>query len=533
MKDKNATFEYENRIRGFVSVGQYISATLLAAETRDTCADKQMTDERLYETMLSVADKLGMVNPFGDSAQFAKAYEAYDVAAATLDWETLMLNSASTFRYSTVSTALFCEYAKRFTLESGTVLIAECEKFIPNLMRLVEEHPKCTFTLTVEQPANYQVIRRLFAGNTNVEVLNTSIYKYGFTSNRYDIIFSVPNFGVRSLADDENFMCRDQDAVALENLLLHTVTGGELVITMPARITYAQGKNGELRRFVQQSYKMKEISELPEGTFEGTGIKTYLLDIVNTQPGDDDIIIRRYETPKRKNRRDVATELNVEDETFVMPDELIDFGDWNINKIFSQQDEDWLKFQESSVRRMRLGDAAEVFRGKSITKKDATGSISVINISNIGEYDIDYENLDHLDEEERKISNYALKNGDVIIPARGTAIRTAVFKAQNNICIASSNIIVIRPNEKMLDSTYLKLFLDSSLGKKLVSGTQQGLAIISISYKDLSGVEIPVPPLEEQKKKSVEYIEELKEYRDAISVAEQRWQDALSRLQSF
>lgn len=95
MKDKNATFEYENRIRGFVGVEQFVSATLLTAETRDVCADKQMTEERLYETMLSAADKLGMMNPFGDSAQFAKVYEAYDAAEKALDWETLMVDSAS------------------------------------------------------------------------------------------------------------------------------------------------------------------------------------------------------------------------------------------------------------------------------------------------------------------------------------------------------------------------------------------------------------------------------------------------------
>lgn len=62
-------------------------------------------------------------------------------------------------------------------------------------------------------------------------------------------------------------MCRDQDAVALDNLLLYTISGGALVITLPARITYAQGKNGKFWRFAQKTYRIKEIAELPEGTF--------------------------------------------------------------------------------------------------------------------------------------------------------------------------------------------------------------------------------------------------------------------------
>jgi len=532
----NVTFEYMNLIRGYLTIDSYVPAALLVAETKEKCDSGKMSDgseDRTYETMLSVADRLSIVNPFKDKAQFARVYKACSDLEGNFDWEMMMTEGSKGFGYSSVSNALFSEYKSHFKLDADTVLIAEGEKFIPNLKRLVDEHPGRSFAITTENAISLHVFNRIFAGYENVEILNASIYQYGFTNNRYDLIFSVPNFGTRNLAEDENFMCRDQDAVALENLLLHATSGGELVITMPARITYAQGKNGELRRFVQQTYRLKEIAELPEGTFEGTGIKTYLIDIINSKPGDDDVIVRRYKAENRKNRRDTAGELIIEEETFVMSDELEELGDWNINKIFSQQDEEWLKFQESSVRRMAMGDIAEIFRGKSVTKKDPTGNIGVVNISNIGEYDICYEGLDHLDEEERKVTNYLLKEGDVLIPARGTAIRTAIFDEQSYPCIASSNVIVIRPEPKMLNSTYLKLFLDSPLGEKMISGMQQGIAIINISYKDLKALEIPLPSIEEQQQKADEYANELLIYKDTIAAAEKRWNEVLDKLREF
>jgi type I restriction enzyme M protein len=531
-----ATFEFLNLFRGYMESDSYVPAALLVAETKEECLSREILDEsedRIYETMLSVADRLDIINPFKDKAQFIRVFKAYGDFTGNFEWEIMMAESSRGFRYIAVSNALFNEYNSRFKLDSDTVLIAEGEKFIPNLKRLVDEHPGCNFTITTESTIILHVINRIFAGYKNVEILNARIYQYGFTNNRYDLIFSVPNFGTRNLAEDENFMCRDQDAVALENLLLHTTGGGELVITMPARITYAQGKNGELRRFVQQTYRVKEIAELPEGTFLGTGIKTYLIDVVNTKPGDDDVIVRRYKAENRKNRRDTADELVIEEETFVMSDELEELGDWNINKIFSQQDGEWLKFQESSVRKMAMGDVAEIFRGKSVSKKDPTGSIGVVNISNIGEYDMDYDSLDHFDEEERKITNYLLKEGDVLIPARGTAIRTAIFHEQSYPCIASSNIIVIRPETKMLNSTYLKLFLDSPLGEKMISGLQQGSTIINISYKDLNALEIPLPSIEEQQKKADEYTKELKIYKEIIADAEKRWNEVVDKLREF
>lgn len=535
-ESEKATCEYINLFKAYMEMDSYVPAALLVAETKEEYLSREIPDEseeRIYETMLSVADRLDIVNPFKDKAQFVRVYKAYGDLRGDFEWEILMAKSSRGFRYISVSNALFNEYNIRFNLGSHTVLIAEGEKFIPNLKRFVDEHPSCNFTITTEDTISLRVINKIFAGYKNVEVLNASIYQYGFTNNRYDLIFAVPNFGTRTLAEDENFMCRDQDAVALENLLLHTTGGGELVITMPARITYAQGRNGELRRFVQQTYRVKEIAELPEGTFEGTGIKTYLIDVVNTKSDDDDVTVRRYKAEKRKNRRDIADELIIEEETFVMSDELEELGDWNINKIFSQQDEEWLKFQESSVRKVAIGEVAEIFRGKSVSKKDQNGSIGVVNISNVGEYEIDYDSLDRFDEEERKIKNYLLKEGDVLIPARGTAIRTAIFHEQSYPCIASSNIIVIRPETKMLNSTYLKLFLDSPLGEKMISSVQQGSVIINISYKDLNALEIPLPSIEEQQRKADEYTKELIIYKETISAAEKRWNKAIDKLREF
>ena len=130
-----------------------------------------------------------------------------------------------------------------------------------------------------------------------------------------------------------------------------------------------------------------------------------------------------------------------------MRTELEDFGDWNIDKIFARQDDDWQNFQNSNTKRVTLGDVATSFRGKVVNVKDETGAIGIVNIANIKEYDIDYNSLDHLNADERKIVNFVLKDGDILIPARGTTIKTAVFKEQQYPCIASSNLIVIRVNQ--------------------------------------------------------------------------------------
>lgn len=525
---------YWDALKGAVAYDDYITATVLINEVKNRMSDPtaEETADFVYSVLLEAADELRVRNPFSDKDRFFFAYQE-SKHFEKLDWEGAISQMARASRRPLLPEPIINVYKERFSKKPETVLIAEAEKFVPHLLGIVDENINSEFVLTTQNAIYAKTLEYVFAGYENVEILMADIYQYEFVNKRFDLIFSCPNFGGRTLAEDKTFMCRELDMVALENLLLHLNTGGRLVITLPGRITFASGKVNDLRQFIQTSYTIKEIAELPEGSLEFTGIKVYLLDIENTRPGDDDITVRRYSAGKRKTRRSVVTSLEVADDTFVMLDELEEQGDWSIDRIFAQQDEEYLNFQKSGIRKELIGNVAQVFRGKAINKKDPAGNIGVVNISNIGDYEIDYESLDHLQEEERKIANYLLQEGDVLLPARGTAIRTAVFHEQTYPCIASSNVIVIRPDAKELNGYYLKIFLDSPIGNKLISGAQQGMTVMNISYKDLNVLEVPLPIMKKQQASVEEYLYELKQYKETIAAAEQRWDEVLKKLQIF
>jgi hypothetical protein len=111
----------------------------------------------------------------------------------------------------------------------------------------MDENLASYFVLTTQNPSFEMALRSVFAGYDNVEVIRTDIYRYEFLSRRFDLIFASPIFGGRTLAEDQNFMCREYDLVALENLSLHLNDGGRLVITLPARVTFASGKVNDLK----------------------------------------------------------------------------------------------------------------------------------------------------------------------------------------------------------------------------------------------------------------------------------------------
>lgn len=529
-------YSFFNAIRGNNTPNEYERTLAVLKKTMDlqsAAVDEdfnpcELNDEELYELMRNVADDFGIVNPFPDKERF------YDIYRTLKNFEDVTWidiieygDRRSKFR---IPEALIDEMEKNFIEGFQEVLIPEAEKFSPCLERLVEVHGDSHFTLTTMDNFYYKILNEMFSDNEMVDVKQTSIYEYEFTSEKFDLILAVPIFGVRDKADEQStFICREYDMIAAENLALHLKSEGILSIVLPAKITFGGGRVKELREFLQSMYCIKEIAELPSGIFENTAVKAYLLTI--TTGRTDEVTIKRYVTNTKNPRKDGIGRLVVQDDTFVLEDELTDMGDWNVDRIFESQDEDWIRFQESNVKKQELGTVAAIFRGKAVSHKDPTGNIGVVNISNIGEYEIDYSNLDHLEEEERKVTNYLLKDGDLLIPARGTAIRVAIFKEQTYPCIASSNVIVIRAIDESLSTTYLKLFFDSPLGRKMLITRQQGTAVMNISYKELNNIEIPLPSVEEQKQIADTYTREFEVYKKAIQEAESRWSSVLAELQ--
>ncbi len=528
--NQNNSMLFQN-LQRIMDAERVLDCAILAAETKFESVSKIKSKKAAYEAMLLVADKLRVSNAFDNSDEFYQVYQQMDDHT---DWERLLYDGLNTDRSRTplVPGVLFSVMMGHIKNDTKTILIPEAEKFVPNLKTVVCSYNSCQFTLTSTNALFVRAMERMFAGYDNVTVLNASIYAYGFLNEKYDLILSVPTFGGRELAEDsKNFICRESDMVALENLLLHLTVSGRLVIVMPARIAFAGGKVGDLRKFVMQMYKLEEISQLPNGIFQNTGIKTHLLVVANGRT--DDVIVRKYEAVDKKKKREPVGALKLKEDTFVMMEELEENGDWSIDKLLVQQNDELMNYQNSKIRKAVLGEVAEIFRGKSVNRKDENGAIGVVNISNIGQYEIDYDRLDKLDEEERKVMNYVLREGDVVIPARGTTIKSAVFHEQSYLCIASSNVIVIRPDMKKLNSVFLKIYIDSPIGNALIGSLQQGMTLINMSYKDLRLLEIPFPSMAEQESLAKEYEEAYQVYIKTISKAERQWAQVLTKLQCF
>lgn len=505
---------------GFGNSSELLTAFLRVKKTKKAVTSGD-SDEQIFQTMREVTESTLGYFP-GDSIMFTKLYhqmESWDI----FELLSTLQDYSSITEYKQQTPAVLMEWLDRKLHQSDyhSVLVTEAEHCLAGICDIASNHPQKVFSVTTRQTYLYQLLLLAYENYKNVQVVHADIYDIDFPEGKYDFIFSVPSFGGKSTASDEFFICRELDLIATENLLNHLSDSGVLSIVLPAKISFGGDRTAKLRRFIEKNYCIAEINELPHGLFRPyTRIKTYLFEF--TVGETESVIISSYDG-KYKPLVGIY-DMKCIKQGIISKAELQELGDWRVELLLADKDESLEQYEKSSTPKIRLGDMAEVFRGKAVAQKDPNGNISIVNISNISEAGIDYKNLDCFTEEERKIKRYELQSGDVLVTSRGTTIRAASFEEQDKTCIASANLMVIRPGKK-LSGKYLKVFFDSPVGITLLKSFQRGTGLININHSDIMELGIPIPPMKKQEEIVARYEEEQEIYHNTIKKAQDRWDE--------
>lgn len=531
MQKRFGAIKLINDTYGFSNTDEVLYHLYRVLKTRDVlgvgyaqCADSEI----IYQTMLDHTEDLGRYFP-GDRELFYQIFQSLKDMAK--DEIVMYIQEFARKKEIMVPEVLIETLQQYFDhRDIQTALITECDKYGISMLHLTKKFSAISFRMTCHSDILFRLFRYVYADQKNVTLVNADIYKYGFMHEKFDLIFSVPNFGGRDMVDKEDFICREPDLAAVQNLLYHLKPDGELVAVISAKIAFAGGDVRSLRNYIRENYKIKEIASLPPGLFlPYSAINTYLF--VFSTGMTDDVILKSFEADKTVRRNAVCQHLIKKKEILLFQDEFDELDGWDIRSAGMEEDEDLLQFKMSQVKKVTLKDVAVVFRGKAVMTKEKTGNIGVINISNITDTGIAYEMLDYISEEERKIARYRLQSGDVLVTSRGTVIKTAVFKAQKFPCIPSANMNVIRPEEN-IRGDFIKLFLESPAGVKLLKRLQRGVNVMNINYKDLQEIEVPLLPLEDQDRLIEEYYSGLELYQQMMEAAREAWSGVQTDIRS-
>ncbi|MCR5564648.1 MAG: restriction endonuclease subunit S, partial [Gammaproteobacteria bacterium] len=132
-----------------------------------------------------------------------------------------------------------------------------------------------------------------------------------------------------------------------------------------------------------------------------------------------------------------------------------------------------------------------------ITDEDT--KIKLLTLSSIDNGEIMRNELSSLKEVDKRMEHYRLESGDLVISCKGKTFKTAVVEIPyGETYISTGSFIIIRCNKEVLDPMYLKIFLDSDLGKSQLKRIQTGTTVLSLNPSKLETIKVPLPHLSKQ-----------------------------------
>lgn len=288
----------------------------------------------------------------------------------------------------------------------------------------------------------------------------------------------------------------------------------------------------EIRKYLIDAGYVEAIISLPEKIFAYSNVATSLI-IFNKQRRDNVKFIdasKLFTSGRRVNLINVQQVLKEYDSikstdyTRFVNLESIKDNDYNLtpSKYFDSEIE--------LINPTPLEDVIlEMIRGyritaeeidKSTTISESETSFKLLNLSDINNGIINDE-LTMFEADPKSVEKYILQDGDVIISAKSSKIKTAVASIKDDEkVVASGNLLILRPDKNKINPYYLKLFFDSEKGNKILSSIQTGSVILSINTSQLKKINISLLSLDEQNKLANKYLSKL----DSIKIMKSKLQ---------
>ena len=145
----------------------------------------------------------------------------------------------------------------------------------------------------------------------------------------------------------------------------------------------------------------------------------------------------------------------------------------------------------------------------SISSEEPTG-FQFLTLSDIQDGRIQSE-LSYLTTIDVKQKKYCLQDGDVILSKNSAPFKVATADANDGQILVNGNLYIIRLKQDLILPYYLQAYLQSENGQNALKGISQGTSFSTISVDALRSLEIPLPPMEVQKKIADEFEDRIQE----------------------
>lgn len=363
-------------------------------------------------------------------------------------------------------------------------------------------------------------IRLSILKDINFEIINGDALTHRF-NKKYDEIFCEFPLGLRVNEFILNQMEKNlfytwrkpgltADWLFINKMVTILKNKGRAAIIVPDGLLF-KSMDADYRRDLLVSGVVKEIIKLPSGVIPNSNISANLIVLSRHNENNEikfiDASQEYIENKIGKRQLDVKAIIDLingknEDEDKVKIEKC--------NEICRTDDviltvNAYVKKQQPNYINPHLLKEyiIDKYRGYQFTSKeqneitDKNGNYELLTISDIEDGRIS-SSLLRINDNNNKYDRYLLKDGDVVISARGTKIKVAVAEIQNRNIIPNGNLLVLRLNTEKLNPYYLQAYLNSENGQLSLEQIQTGAIIMSINPSRIEQMKVSIVDKETQ-----------------------------------
>ena len=322
-----------------------------------------------------------------------------------------------------------------------------------------------------------------------------------------------------SLDEDMVFSSRVSNEWLYIDKMLTSSKDFERVVTILHPRCLYNIADDEYKRVLIKNGLIEGIIELPNNLFGGTTIKTYV--VVFSKNNTEIKFVNASTMIQEQERKGLKVILddkkifdayNSNDVKKISNEELLKRDDLNLTW-FSDVE---IEFKNEAL----LSSVAEVFTGSQYTLRnfekylcndEKKCTYKLIASNDIDEYSINWDGLNMINSDDQKLEKFAVQKNDVIITSKSSKVKIAVVDFNPKIkCIVTGGMIIVRPDTSKLNPYYLKVFLESNIGVKILKSIQKGGSFIfTISANNLANIKINLLDIDKQNEIADKYTDKL------------------------
>jgi hypothetical protein len=268
----------------------------------------------------------------------------------------------------------------------------------------------------------------------------------------------------------------------------------------------------DLRREINQKYRLKRIITLPIGVLNNTVIEFSLVEITKQ-------IVEKTEFCKiNSSQLENKQILSFEPDFSVLSETILERWDFEYyNPTHNRYEEELKKYETKKIE-----DLVEIVRGAHIkgVEKKSSGDFQIINNKNIEKGYLEATESDKYVGLTSLNNKAILRAGDIVFSQRGIhnkRIEVYIHEGNNNRFIANSFLIILRGKNAEYVTTYLNTKNGFDLFNQQIKRHSRGVIFPNVSIDDLKKIQIPILPIEDLELASKRKLEKLS-YEELLKI---------------